>query len=85
MTFDWFDAWPFLALMALLLATSMWLPLREWWSRRAARRRARALCAPAPDLTGCIQRAGLNAEAQRVQRSAKHSTPRASASSAALR
>jgi hypothetical protein len=59
MNFDWFDAWPALALGALLYGAACATSAREWWERRAARRRARVMLAPEADLSGCIQRASL--------------------------
>jgi len=63
MNFSWYDAWPAFALLALLYGACLATGAREWWARRHARRRARALLKHA-DLTACIQRAG--------ERSAKH-------------
>ena len=68
MNFDWYDAWPALALGALLYGACLASGAREWWHRRKARRRARVLCAPAPDLTGCIQRAGEKTESEKVRK-----------------
>lgn len=59
MNFDWFDAWPAMALLAFILLAGTWRQLGEWFARRAARRRARVLLAPAPDMSGCIQRASM--------------------------
>lgn len=60
MKFDWYDAWPALAFVALIYGAMLATPAREWWARRHARRRARALCAQDNhDFTACIQRASL--------------------------
>lgn len=59
MNFSWYDAWPALAFAALIYGAACASTAREWFARREARRRARVLLAPAPDLTGCIQRASL--------------------------
>lgn len=63
MNFDWYDAWPALAFAALIYGAVVAKGAREWWARRAARRRARALCAQDKhDFTGCIQRASMRSE-----------------------
>lgn len=59
MKFDWFDLWPVFAMGALLYGAMLAANALEHWRRRHARRRARVMLAPAPDLTGCIQRASM--------------------------
>lgn len=57
---DWLlSLWPVLAFMAICYGMVLLANATEYWLRRHARRRARVMLAPEPDLTGCIQRAGL--------------------------
>ena len=67
MNFDWYDAWPVVALVALIYGASLAATSREWWARRAARRRAHSLCAQdRNDFAGCIQRAALSRAGEKV-------------------
>lgn len=60
---DWLiSLWPVAAFMAICYALILLANATEYWLRRHARRRARVLPAPEPDMSGCIQRASMAAQ-----------------------